>query len=217
MNGALVRTYSINFYYPSPKPIINLLLLQDIGNGLLQWDYDYGTIVTDVEIYKKNSDSSYSLIDTLTGTSVEYTDSDLAIGGEYSYALRTVGTYGSFSYFTFGTMIYNEILPQIELGSGGEAIRHSIYSLHNDAESYRNCILFNLWNTTETDATAPPNSDDPILLLKGDRTIETKDIIPFIEDAYNFGEEIKRWKTVYSNNTVATSSRSSNLSLWNGK
>ena len=207
----------VEIVYPCPKPIENLIIEQYGESLKLNWTYCYGTIMIGGEIYRKNDDDSYTLIKEYIGEETEYYDRDLVESDTYSYCIRSKGNQGRYSYFTFGTADYVEVLPQIELGSGGEAIRHAIYTMHNDTEAYRNYLSFNLWKTTETDATAPPNSDDPILLLKGDRTIETKDILPFIEDAYNFGEELKRWKTTYSNNTVANSSRSGNLSLWNGK
>lgn len=227
--GGMIPTLSVNytdfvdmakyvvFVYPCPKPIENLEIEQYGDMLKLNWDYGYGTIVIGGEIYKKNDDDSYSLINEYTGEEINYNDLDLTYTDIASYRIRSKGNQDRYSYYTLGSANYIEVFPQIEFGSGGEAIRHTIYSMHNDTEAYRNYLSFNLWKTTETDATAPPNSHDPILLLKGDRTIETKDILPFIEDSYNFGEEIKRWKTVYSNNTIAIASRSANLALWGGK
>ena len=183
---------------------------------LLEWEHGEGTTAYTDEIYIKEGDNLI-LLGTLSSDIETFTDSTRTDSGIYSYYLRSMGELTFWSQFTIGSIDYLKTEPQIELGVGGEALRHAIYTYHNESEADRNSMTFKIWDSSIKNILEEPNSSDPDVILQGDEKVFTKNINPFLNDTYDLGSEESKWRKTNSVNIYSDSTKTAKLKLWNGK
>lgn len=211
-----IERVNTSIIYPPPKNIINLQITQKSENVILEWEHGEGTTAYTDEIYIKEGDNLI-LLGTLSSDIETFTDSTRTDSGIYSYYLRSMGELTFWSQFTIGSIDYLKTEPQIELGVGGEALRHAIYTYHNESEADRNSMTFKIWDSSIKNILEEPNSSDPDVILQGDEKVFTKNINPFLNDTYDLGSEESKWRKTNSVNIYSDSTKTAKLKLWNGK
>jgi hypothetical protein len=156
-----------------------------------------------VEVYrKKQGDAFFAKLEEIKYdyTSTDFIDTDTLETGTYEYALRVRDVEDNYSEFSYITIYHTKVAPQIEFaGRGGfNALRHSIYSFHNETDVDKSMLNIKLWDTSNTDASKDPSSADPDMKLHGSKEIEAKNIEPFTTDTFISGSELDAWKRIYS-------------------
>jgi len=216
-NLNILQNIGTEIVYPPPQPIINLQLSQFREGIKLTWEHGEGAKAFVDEIYTEK-EGNLILLGT-QDSSIEFFIDTIPKDENktYTYYLRSRGEITFWSPFVSGTAEYIDPLPQIEFGVNGEALRHAIYTFHNDDESSRNSLIFKLWNKTSKDLLEEPKPDNPDIILNGDKKVFAKNIFPMIHEFFDLGKDTDIWRKTYSINTYSDKSNSAKLKLWNGK
>jgi hypothetical protein len=203
--------------YPYPENVLDVNYYCSFDGIRIEWDYGEGTEAAFVEIYKQIQENVIILLGTSSREDAVFVNTSVNENENIVYYFRTFGTNGNYSLFVNEEGSNKKNHPQIELGLGGESLRHAIFSSHDDISAERNVLLFKLWKSEEEDASTEPNTDNYDMALKGSKELRIKNILPFITDDFNFGAELKKWNSIFSKNTYADDTETAKLVLWNGK